>query len=332
MSFGTFVLASLLALLLAVLAAFWYALAVPGRSHTGPLPELTAEEHELSRRLRRHVVAIASEPHNVAHPQALDAAADYIEQTLRQAGLAPQRQSYVVDRKEVSNIYVALPERSSTKPRRTLVVGAHYDSAGRVPGANDNGSGTAAVLELARLLGDLETRDTRLILVLFVNEEPPYFQTSDMGSARFAEFLKARDEPVAGMLTLETIGHFSNEPGSQHYPPPLSMLLPDRGDFLAFVGMPGSRGFLHDVLGTFRETTPFPTLGGIAPSTVMGIDWSDHWAFARMGIPALMVTDTAPFRYRHYHQLTDTPDKVDYESLARITKGFERVIRKLMGD
>jgi len=126
---------------------------------------------------------------------------------------------------------------------------------------------------------------------------------------------------------LETLGFYSSEPGSQQYPPPFGMMFPDRGDFVAFVGMLGSRPLLRQTIGSFRSHTAFPTIGGVAPGHVPGIDWSDHWAFAEYGFPAVMITDTAYFRYPYYHQPTDTPDKVDMDKLARVVKGIERVIR-----
>ena len=150
-----------------------------------------------------------------------------------------------------------------------------------------------------------------------------------MGSWKYANMLKQRGEQVAGMISLETLGAFSDQPGSQQYPAPFHLVLPNVGNFIALVAMPGSRDFLHQVIGAFRSHTRFPTIGGVAPSIVQGVDWSDHGSFAALGIPALMITDTAVFRYAHYHQPTDTPDKVDYEKLARITKGLERVVRDL---
>ena len=212
---------------------------------------------------------------------------------------------------------------------KTWVVGAHYDSAYDAPGANDNGSGTAAVIELARLLKDHRPRTTRIRLVLFVNEEPPYFQTEDMGSLRYAAMLAERKEPVAAMISLETIGYYSDKAGSQRYPPPFGLVLPSKGDFVSFVGITGSRDFVHEVVGAFRRETAFPSVGGVAPGFIPGIDWSDHWSFAEHGFKALMVSDTAIFRYPHYHTRQDTPDKLDYERLARVTKGIERVVREL---
>jgi hypothetical protein len=129
------------------------------------------------------------------------------------------------------------------------------------------------------------------------------------------------------MYSLETIGFYSSEPGSQVYPAPFGLMFPDRGDFIAFVGMMGSRALVRETMRSFRSHTSFPTIGGVAPGFVPGIAWSDHWAFAQQGFQAVMITDTAPFRYPHYHRPSDTPDKVDTEKVARVVKGMERVIR-----
>ena len=211
-----------------------------------------------------------------------------------------------------------------------IVVGAHYDSARGTPGANDNASGVAAVLELARLLRGLDSNGKRIRLVLFVNEEPPYFKTPDMGSYRYAKLLAQRREPVIGMISLETLGCFLDEPGGQKYPPPLGLLYPNKGDFIAFVAMTGSRDLMQALIGSFRQHTKFPTVGGVAPGFIPGIDWSDHWSFEQFRYPAVMITDTAYFRYPHYHKPTDTPDKVDVERLARITHGVERMVRDMV--
>jgi hypothetical protein len=311
-------------------AALWYMTAVPGRSFSGPLPPLTADETGLSQRLRRHINAIASAPHNIDHFDNLERAARYIEGELRAAGSDPVAQAFAVDGKRVRNIEIAIEPAGTGSLPGTLVVGAHYDSYGDAPGANDNGTGAAAVIELVRLLADLRGRSQRKIrLVLFVNEEPPYFQTTDMGSHRYARLLAQQGEPLVGMVSLETIGCFIDRAGSQHYPAPFGSLYPSTGNFVAFVGMLESRDFVRSLIRSFRTHTQFPSIGGVAPSFIPGIAWSDHWSFAQFGFPAAVLTDTAPFRYAHYHATTDTPDKVDYDRLARLTKGVERVIREI---
>jgi hypothetical protein len=315
-------------LLLGCGALYYYMLVVPGRPHQGPLPALTAEEGDLATRLMRHITAIASVPHNVAHYDALEKAARTIESVLEGYGYRVERQAFTADGKAVRNISITIEPVSADASTETIVVGAHYDSAGLAPGANDNGTGVAAVLELSRLLTDLKGQARKRVrLVLFVNEEQPYSKTPNMGSLRFAQALAEKGEHVTGMISLETIGFFSDEPGTQRYPAPFNLVFPDRGDFVAFVGTLESRRLVHDTIRSFRHHTPFPSIGGVAPGFIPGIDWSDHWAFVHVGYQAIMVTDTAPFRYPHYHKVTDTPDKVDTEKLARVTKGMERVVR-----
>src|SRR5262245_42707748 len=321
----------LLILLLATgYGAFHYMVGVPGRSHSGALPPLTDEERELASTLKRHLEAIAAREHNLRHYDELEKSARYIEATLASYGYSVGRQEFFFDDRAVRNIDVVIEPRAEIADPEVIVVGAHYDSVVGAPGANDNGSGTVAVIELARRLRDRDhAGGKRIRLVLFVNEEPPYFKTEDMGSLHYARALAERKERVVAMYSLETIGYYSSEPGSQRYPAPFNLIFPDRGDFVAFVGTLESRALVWETIRSFRSHTAFPSIGGVAPAIVPGIDWSDHWAFGQFGFPAMMVTDTAPYRYPHYHRLTDTPDKVDVESLARVVKGMERVIRDM---
>jgi len=180
---------------------------------------------------------------------------------------------------------------------------------------------------LERVLEGVGTKRVRF--AFFVTEEPPYFRTEAMGSLQYARALARRNERVIAMYSLETIGFYSSAPGSQIYPAPFGLMFPDRGDFVAFVGMLGSRALVRKTIRSFRSHTAFPSIGGVAPGFVPGIGWSDHWAFAEHGFEAVMITDTAPFRYPHYHRPSDTPDKIDAEKVARVVKGIERVIRDL---
>ena len=180
--------ALLIALL--VVGVLWMT-AVPGRSHAGPLPPLTPDQAQLAARLQEHVRAIASRPHNVSHPQELARAALHIEGALAGMGYEVHRQPFRVDGQEVRNIEVVIEPTSSTAGAETLVIGAHYDSYYNAPGANDNGTGAAGVIELARLLADIRGKSSiRIRLVLFVNEEPPYFNSEFMGSLVYAKRLK----------------------------------------------------------------------------------------------------------------------------------------------
>ncbi len=150
-----------------------------------------------------------------------------------------------------------------------------------------------------------------------------------MGSWVYAKACRRRADTITAMLSLETLGYYSTAPGSQHYPPGLSLLFPSTGDFVAFVGDVSSRGLLRRSIGAFRDRTSFPSEGAALPQGIPGVGWSDHWAFWQEGYKAVMVTDTAMFRNTNYHTPTDTPDTLDYERLARVVQGLEHVITNL---
>lgn len=304
----------------------WYMVTIPGKSYSGPLPALTAEEEAVRDNLRRHVTAIGSREHNLMHPAELEAAARYIEQALAGFGHRVEAQRIQAATGEVRNIEVEIG--GAARAQEIVLIGAHYDSVFGAPGANDNGSGVAATLELARLFkAERPARTVRF--VLFVNEEPPFYKTEQMGSRIYVRRAKERGENIVAMFSLETIGYYSDRPGSQRYPFPLGLFYPDTGNFIAFVSNFASRALLHEVIAAFRRHTAFPSEGVAAPAFLPGVDWSDHWSFWDEGYPALMVTDTAPYRYPHYHAQTDTPDKVDYERLARVTLGLYRLLLEL---
>ncbi len=318
--------------ILVVLVAFaaWFMTAMPGARHRGPLQPLGIADRQLLANLKSHVVAVASEEHNVGHPEALERSALYIEAALSGLGYAVSRQEFETQGVTVRNLEVRRAGPGAGKAR-LIVIGAHYDSAQGAVGADDNGSGVAALIELARLLesvqpaGGLEMR-----LVFYVNEELPWFATEKMGSLVHASGLALGEREVVAMLSLETIGWYSDAPGSQRYPFPFNLLYPSTGDFVGFVANPRSRSLLHRVVGSFRRSAAFPSEGAVGLESIPGISWSDQWAYWKFGWPAVMVTDTAPFRYPHYHTLRDTPDKLDYDGLARVVKGLEGVARELV--
>jgi Peptidase family M28 len=310
----------------AAAAFLWYMIAMPGRSWSGPLPPPDDDLRRLAERLRVHVHAVGAREHNVWAVAELEAAASYIERALDAAGHAVRREEYRSEVAPVRNLFAEI--KGSSRAGEIVLVGAHYDSVRGAPGANDNGSGVAAVLELARAFRDWQPARTWR-LVLFVNEEPPFYRTAGMGSRVHAERARERGERIVAMYSLETIGWYSDAPGSQHYPFPFSWFYPDRGNFLAFVANLASRQLAHQTIATFRAAAQFPSEGVAAPGWIPGVDWSDQWAFWRAGIPALMITDTALYRYPHYHTAQDTPDKVDYERLARVVRGLERTFRAL---
>ncbi|HEX6742119.1 MAG TPA: M20/M25/M40 family metallo-hydrolase [Sphingomicrobium sp.] len=302
-----------------------WATSVPGESFAGPIPPVTPDRQQVAERLHADVVAIASEPHNLSHVAALARSEAHIAGQLQAAGYGVRTQDVLLPGR---NLEVVVEPKEASAP--TLVIGAHYDSVMDAPGANDNGSGTAALLELARRLKRHDGQlGRRLRLIFFVNEEPPYFKSNAMGSRVAALALMKSRERVDGMISLETMGYFDDRAGSQHYPFPLGLRYPDTGNFIAFVGDLESRQFLRRSIARFRRHARIPSVGGTAPTFIEGIDWSDHWSFSQEGIPAFMVTDTAPFRYPHYHEPTDSPDKVNYDRLALVVDGLEGLILDL---
>jgi Zn-dependent M28 family amino/carboxypeptidase len=316
-----------LTLAVAIAWLLWYMVKVPGASYSGALKPLTGEEQVIAGNLRRHVAAIASREHNFLKVAELEAAARYIETALAGSGLTVATQHFLSGPAEVRNIEVEV--KGGARASEIVIVGAHYDSVLGAPGANDNGSGVAAVIELARLFAAEKPART-LRLVAFVNEEPPFYHSDAMGSRHYARRSKERGENILAMLSLETIGYYSDLPGSQRYPFPLGLFYPSTGNFIAFVSNLTSRALLHETLASFRRHAGIPSEGVAAPAIIPGVDWSDHWSFWREGWAALMVTDTAPYRYPHYHSAQDTPEKVDYERLARVVTGLHGMLRELV--
>jgi Zn-dependent M28 family amino/carboxypeptidase len=299
--------------------------------HRGPLPPITDEEIEISARLRAHVEMLAStigERNIHTRPRELERAADYVQQVLREMDLSVGVQPFSVAAGEVRNLDTEI--MGTTSPDEIIVVGAHYDSVINCPGANDNATGVAATLEIARLLRHEKLKRT-LRFVAFVNEEPPFFQTDQMGSVVYAKRCRQRNENIVAMITPETIGCYFDAKGTQHFPPPLGLMYPSVGNFIAFVGNAASSKLVETVAATFRKTTAFPAVGFAAPGWVTQAGWSDHWSFWKQGYPALMATDTAPLRYKHYHTPQDTPEKIDYDRTARVVAGLARVVRELTG-
>jgi Zn-dependent M28 family amino/carboxypeptidase len=280
--------------------------------------------------LRAHVQMLAGTigERNVWRFDALRRAAAYIAERFASSGYAPVIQSYDVHKLPVENIEAVLPGTSDDAA--IVVVGAHYDSVTDCPGANDNATGVAATLELARRFA--AARRARTIrFVAFVNEEPPFFRTPLMGSVVYANAAKARGENVIAMLSLETMGYYSDARGSQLYPPPLNLVFPDTGNFIGFVSNLRSARLLRAARRAFKARTSFPIQSAPAPESLAGVGWSDQWAFWQAGYPAIMITDTAPYRYPWYHTAEDTTDKINFAKLAEVVDGLEHVIHVLAG-
>jgi Zn-dependent M28 family amino/carboxypeptidase len=323
---------SVLAIILGTLisSAYFAMIQMPGESFRGQLPELTQKETTLRDALKQDVEKLASEigQRNYVYYKGLSAAADFLKASFASAGYSISQQGYTINNQTYYNLEVEI--QGSQRADEIVIIGGHYDSVSFSPGANDNGTGAAATLELARLFAGSKPERT-LRFVEFVNEEPPFFQTENMGSLVYARRCKQRKEKVVAMLSLETMGYYSDEIGSQKYPAPLSSIYPLQGNYIGFVGNINSGALVREVLFSFRSHTQFPSEGAALAGEIPGVGWSDHWSFWQQGYPGVMVTDTAPFRYPYYHTQGDTPDKVDYERLARVVAGLERVIAELSG-
>jgi hypothetical protein len=309
---------------------FAYMMAMPGSSFTGPVPPLTMVEQQSRERLETDIMILASQIGERHHARytALDRAANHVETQFFEAGFEPESQWYSYFGDRFRNVEAEL--LGASRPDEIVVVGGHYDTVPSSAGANDNASGVAAVLELARLLRN-ERFSRSIRFVAFANEEPPYFGSRWMGSRQYAERSKERGEDIVAMISMETIGYFSSEPGTQQYPPLLNFFYPDRGDFIGFVGNLSSRSLVRRCIRVFRETTDLPSEGVAAVELIPGITWSDHSAFWANGYEAFMITDTAPFRYPHYHEPSDTPDKIDYDRMTRVVMGTVEILRALAG-
>ncbi|HWO10877.1 MAG TPA: M28 family peptidase [Polyangiaceae bacterium] len=315
-----------------LLGATWYATAMPGRSHRGPLPPAEQPQRATEAELSVHVTALAGAigERSVGAGDSLTLAREYVRGEL--AKLSSTGPSSLTtedvgpDGSNAHNVIFTLTGQSA----EIVLVGAHYDSAPGTPGANDNASGVAVGLLLAKRLAPRRFERT-LRFVFFANEEPPYFQNPGMGSLAHARASAQRGDRIVAMLALESLGHYSDAAHSQRYPWPVGLLYPDVGDFVAFVGNVGSRDLVHRAIATFRESAAFPSEGAALPGAIPGVGWSDHWSFWQYDYPAIMVTDTAVFRDRNYHQSGDLPPELDYGRMARVASGLENVVAGLAG-
>jgi Zn-dependent M28 family amino/carboxypeptidase len=273
-------------------------------------------------RLRAHVAALAGAigERHVFRPEALAAAADYIEGAWRAQGYAPERESFAANGVPCANLVVT---RAGRRPAEDgiLLVGAHYDTVRGSPGADDNASGVAGLLELSRAFAAIQPERT-IRLVAFTNEELPFFRTGQQGSAVHARAARRRGERILVMASLEMLGYYDPRPGSQGYPPLFRRFYPDRGDFLGFVADLRSRAIMRRAAGAFRAACGFPLETCATFRWIPGVAWSDHRSFWRCGYPAFMVTDTAFHRNPWYHTAGDLPSTLDYPRFAAAVEGL----------
>lgn len=279
------------------------------------------DEHALKGHIQRLAGDIGER--HVFRPHALAAAADFIGACWRDQGYQVVPQEYEV--RGVRCLNLEATRRGTSRPDQIVLVGAHYDTVAGSPGANDNASGVAAMLELSRLFASIAPAMT-VRFVAFVNEEWPFFRTRRQGSMVYAAAARARNDDIRLMLSLETLGYYRTESGSQRYPPLFRLFYPDRGDFLALVSNLRSRPAMQQLARAYRAVSDYPLEHVATLAVVPGVSWSDHRSFWKHGYRAVMVTDTAFYRYPHYHAAEDTPDKLTYAAFAAATEGLFRAL------
>lgn len=308
---------------------WWYCIYMPGRTIQGELPPLSKAQERLRDRLERHVHVLSEEigERNSENMPALQRTADYIADQFRSFGYVPAIREF--GEKSYRNISVEIQGRE--KRDEVIVIGAHYDTVWLTPGADDNASGVAGMLEIARaLVGQHFTRTLRFIA--FCNEEEPFYGTDEMGSQVSAQRSRGHGEKIVAMLSLEMIGYYSNEPASQRYPDLIRRLYPERANFIAFVANIESRKMLHQAIARFREQGVFPSEGMVAPEwLVPDIRRSDNASYWKYNYPAAMITDTSNYRNNRYHSVGDVYETLDYSSMARVVSGLSGMAGAMAG-
>ncbi len=313
-----------ISIFVAVLVILWYVATQP---ISGTIEKLASPAVD-PMKLKRHVLALSETfyPRDYAHPENLDAAADYIRTEFERTTGNVEEQAYQVDGTNYRNILLHLGPHDADR----IVIGAHYDAFDELPGADDNASGVAGLLELAHMLAQTEL-NTAVELAAFALEEPPFFGGEQMGSAVHAARLKAQDTNVRMMISLEMIGYFSDAPESQGLPlPVLRLFYPTTGNFIAVIGHLGGGSEVRQVKKAMLAASELPVYSFNAPPRlVAGIDWSDHLNYWNNGYPAVMVTDTAFFRNPYYHSAQDTAARLDYQRMAMVVQGVYRAVVEL---
>jgi hypothetical protein len=319
----------------------WYAreaVSMPGESYKGSLPVPSETEAQVAEKLREYVYMLCEGGgRHFKNPEGLKAAEGRISTVFENLGYSVSLEAAPAPDGISGVSFHNIVAEKRGRGDEIVIFGAHYDTPAGVPGcgADDNASGVAGILELARLMSTTEHERT-IRFVAFVNEEPPFFRTANMGSAVYAKACRGRGEKIEGMVCLEMIGYYDNEPDSQKYPYPLEGFLthfyPENGNFIAFVGNFSSKSLLKGMLRGFRENSTFPSEGVLLPQWVPGADWSDHRSFWNEGYDAIMVTDTALYRNHRYHTGLDSPDSLDYDKMSRVVVGLWKAGSHLAGE
>jgi hypothetical protein len=313
------ILLIILFLLLIPVFSVWILVAQPTFTQNTPFG-LTVENS----RLKAHVVKLSEDffPRSYAHMDNLDRCARYIQDHFKKAGADTSIQEFSAAGKTYQNVIGFFGDKTGAR----IVIGAHYDARAKTPGADDNASGVAGLIELAYLIGK-QKLNTGIELVAYSLEEPPFFGTQDMGSAHHARMLHDQEVDVKCMIALEMIGYFSSQPGSQSYPiPVLRIFYPSKGNFIAVIGRLGQRKIVKKIKGFMKGAAELPVYSVNTPLMVPGIDFSDHRNYWDYAYDAVMITDSAFYRNREYHEPGDTADRLNYDLMGNVVvQVFEAV-------
>lgn len=309
------------AVLILVISLLWLA---PLIRKTGPHPVLPSSD-KIAERLEDHVRMLSEKigERSVFRPIQLEAASDYIVHQFKISGYDVEVLPYTVRGQTFKNIQAVKNGNSEI-----IIIGAHYDTIEGSPGADDNAAGIAVLLELARLVEKLNLNKT-VRFVAFSTEEPPFFKSDGMGSLVYARSARDKAENIVGMISLEMVGFYSDEQGSQSYPLWYGLFYPSRGNFIAVVSDFSSRAWKNRVASALEANTLLPVETAWGFRAIPGIDWSDHWSFWKHGYPAVMISDTGPYRNPHYHSKSDTFETLDYNRMAELTKGLAEALSLL---
>ncbi len=275
--------------------------------------------------LYKHIEFLTSiePPRNPFNINSLNKSSDYIFNEMKKYCDNVYFQEFKVE----GNVYKNVISEFG-KGKDLIVVGAHYDVCCEQPGADDNASGIAGILELARLIKNYENKlKNRVQLVAYTLEEPPFFGTDKMGSYIHAESLFTNNENVKFMISLEMIGYFSDEKGSQKFPFPfMNLIYPDRGNFIGIVGSPKDWFITRKIKKKMIEVSKIDVRSINFPNIIPGIDFSDHRNYWKFGYKAVMITDTAFYRNPNYHKESDTIDTLDFNKMSEVIKGVFNVL------
>ena len=299
------------AVLILILSLIWFSPSI----ETGPV---SLPSDKIADRLEDHVRMLSENigERSAFQPSQLEAASDYIANHFNASGYDVEVLPYTVQGQTFKNIQAVKAGSSEI-----LIIGAHYDTVLGTPGADDNAAGIAVLLELARLVENLNLNKT-VRFVAFSTEEPPLFQTNDMGSLVYARSSRNKAENIVGMISLEMVGFYSDKKGSQTYPLWYGLFHPSQGNFIGVISDFRARAWKNQVTAALKDSTSLPVESAWGFRAIAGIDWSDHWSFWQQGYPAIMITDTGPYRNPHYHRKTDTFETLDYDRMAELTKGL----------